>query len=81
MIGQRYSSNGALVGIQFLVATGGIVIDDIDAELLADGRVAVSFTSADSEIRMEIIDTRDAANDPGVYAPEDGRSARSKTTR
>ena len=67
--GARFNSAGASVGSEFTVAAGGGAIDEIDAVLLEDGRVAVTFERANGEIGMEILDTRDAPNDPGVYTP------------
>jgi Ca2+-binding RTX toxin-like protein len=69
--GMRYDSAGVPVSGEFSISTGGSGIDEIDAELLADGRVAVTFERGNSEIGMEIIDTRDAANATGVYTPEE----------
>jgi len=67
--GRRFDANGVSVGNEFTVATGSIAIDEIDAVLLGDGRVAISFERANGEIGMEIIDTRDNVNNPGVYTP------------
>ena len=66
--GQRFDAAGGIVGSEFTVSTGGGGIDEIDAVLLGDGRVAISFERGNGEIGMEIIDTRDAANLP-EYAP------------
>lgn len=51
----------------------GHLAQSIEAELLADGRVAVGFGDAAFEIGITIIDTRDVANSPGVCAPDDGQ--------
>ncbi len=67
--GQRFDAAGGIVGNEFTVSTGGTGIDEIDAVLLGDGRVAISFERANGEIGMEIIDTRDTPNDPAVYTP------------
>jgi len=67
---QRFSSTGVVVGDEFVVSTGG-GIAGIDATLLDDGRVAITFVTDGGEIGMEILDTRDVANNPGVYAPAD----------
>ena len=70
LLGQRYDAAGAKVGSQFFVSSNSGA-HDADAVLLADGRVAVSFTGSDGEIHSEIFDTRDAANATGVYGPQD----------
>ena len=68
--GRRFDAAGGIVGNEFTVATGGTGIDEIDAVLLGDGRVAISFERAIGEIGMEILDTRDAPNSPAVYSPD-----------
>ena len=70
LLGQRYDAAGAKVGSQFFVSSNSGA-HDADAKLLADGRVAVSFTGSDGEIHSEIFDTRDEANATGVYGPPD----------
>lgn len=70
LCGLRYTASGAPIGAIVTIATGAAIAQP-DAVLLADGRVAVSFHDASGEIRMEILDTRDAANATGVYSPQD----------
>ncbi len=67
--GRRLSEAGIQIGDEFTIAEGDT--GRPDAERLDDGRVAVTFTGADGEIRMEILDIRDEANVTGVYTPED----------
>jgi Ca2+-binding RTX toxin-like protein len=67
--GKRYDAAGTVLTGEFALATGGASISQIDAALLDDGRVAVSFTNADGEVGLEIVDVRDTVNAPGVYAP------------
>ena len=67
---QRYSSTGAMVGGDFVIASGAAITAP-DAELMDDGRVAVTFTRQNGEIGMEILDIRDNANLSGVYTPDD----------
>jgi Ca2+-binding RTX toxin-like protein len=64
--GQRYSATGSEVGSVFTFDSSNA--NHVDAELLADGRVALTWN--DGEIHAAIIDTRDAPNSPGVYAPD-----------
>jgi len=63
--GQRYNAAGTAVGTTFTVSAG---VNQIDATLLDDGRVAVTWT-LNNEIRMKIVDTRDAPT-TGDYNPD-----------
>ena len=65
--GQRFDSAGDKVGANLLIASGAAT--EADAQLLGDGRIAITFTRANGEVGMKIIDTRDAPNDRGVYTP------------
>ncbi|MEM7671071.1 MAG: calcium-binding protein, partial [Pseudomonadota bacterium] len=71
--GQRFDSSGNTVGNQFQLTDTPDAIQ-IEATLLGDGRVAVSFvaspTAFASNIRQVILDTRDNANTTPVYSPD-----------
>jgi hypothetical protein len=56
--GQRFDANGNIVGTTFVIDTNSG--NEIEAVLLADGRVALTWE--DGEIQMRIIDTRDVVN-------------------
>ena len=59
---QRYAADGAAVGAVATVSTfGGGNIDDIDATLLEDGRLAFAWEDG-TNVRMAIYDPRDATN-------------------
>jgi Ca2+-binding RTX toxin-like protein len=61
--GQRYDANGNTVGTTFVIDSNNG--NEIEAVLLADGRVALTWE--DGEIQMRIIDTRDFVNPEAVY--------------
>ena len=65
--GQRYDAAGVPIGDEFAFdpSIGG---GQLDAVLLDDGRVALVWNNG--EIRMQILDVRDAPNSPAVYAPD-----------
>jgi len=65
--GQRYDSTGSTVGSSFALDTGSSGIQSVEATLLGDGRVAVTWLNG--EIQTEIIDTRDNAS-TGNYTPD-----------
>ena len=65
---QHFSAAGAALGSVFTVSAGDA--HGISGVGLADGRFAVSWAKVGGEIQMEILDTRDAANDPAVYTPD-----------
>jgi len=67
--GLRYNSAGDPLGDEFSFAATDRTFDEIDAVLLGDGRVAVTFQQANGEISMVILDTRDAPNATAVYSP------------
>ncbi len=64
---RRYDSAGNQVGSSFVVAVGAGITEP-SGTLLEDGRVAITFERDNGEIGLEILDTRDAPNDPGVYS-------------
>ena len=73
-----YDNDDTNVGVAAHISAAGLVLGEFSftgsvAELditdLADGRVAVSYTN-NGDIQMEILDTRDAPNNPGVYLPD-----------
>ena len=66
IMAQHVAADGVLLGDAIIVADGGAASNP-DAQLLGDGRIAVTFTRGDGEIGMAIIDTRDTVNDPAVY--------------
>ena len=61
----HFSAAGVNLG-DFIFATAGT---DIAVTSLADGRFAATYLSEGGEIQIEILDTRDAPNAVGVYAP------------
>jgi Ca2+-binding RTX toxin-like protein len=63
--GDRYDSSGDAVS-SIVIATGA-ASGDVDAELLSDGRVAVTFVTGAGEIGMKILDVRDAPNAAPAY--------------
>ena len=65
---QHFSAAGAALGAIFNVSANNA--DSISGIGLADGRFALVWDVSGSEISMEILDTRDAPNNPGVYAPD-----------
>jgi Ca2+-binding RTX toxin-like protein len=74
-----YDDDAADVGVVAHIAAGGVQLGEFQfagsvSELaitaLADGRFAVVYNTVFGEIQMEILDTRDAVNDPGVYTPD-----------
>ncbi len=67
--GKRYDATGAAVTGEFTVLEGGSNLEGPDAELLADGRIAISFGSVADEIGLVIIDPRDVPNDVPAYDP------------
>lgn len=69
--GRRYSATGTALTAAFTVASGSGSISQPAAELLADGRVALTFVGATGEISMTILDTRDAASAGEVLGNND----------
>ncbi len=65
---QHFSAAGAALGGDFTVSANNA--ESISAVGLADGRFAVSWANSGGEIQMEILDTRDVVNNPGVYTPD-----------
>ncbi|KAB2945425.1 MAG: calcium-binding protein, partial [Rhizobiaceae bacterium] len=62
----HFSAAGAFLGSASFSGVGSAPsITD-----LGDGRFAVAWWSASTEVQMEILDTRDFVNDPGVYSPD-----------
>ena len=64
----HYSATGAALGSIFTVSANNA--DNISGIGLGDGRFALVWDVSGSEISMEILDTRDNPNDPGVYTPD-----------
>lgn len=65
---ERFSATGAFLGNFVITAEAATTPSAVS---LADGRFAVVWQSlVNNEIQMEILDTRDAVNSPGVYTPD-----------
>ena len=64
---QHVSAAGLPLGDEMTVAAGSGTGGFPDAQLLGDGRIAVTFVNAAGEVGLAIIDTRDVVNDPPVY--------------
>ena len=65
---QHFSAAGTALGSVFTVSADNA--QSISGVGLADGRFAIVWDVSGGEISMEILDTRDVPNDPGVYAPD-----------
>jgi Ca2+-binding RTX toxin-like protein len=65
---QHFGAAGTILGSVFTVAADNA--NNIAGVGLGDGRVALVWDSSGIENYMEILDTRDAPNEPGVYAPD-----------
>ena len=64
---EHFSAGGSSLGTFNFSGVSGT---QLSATSLADGRFAVAWQSANGEIAMEILDTRNAPNDPGIYSPD-----------
>jgi Ca2+-binding RTX toxin-like protein len=69
LIVTRFNATGSAIGTELVIETGGAA-SQMDAVLLDDGRVAVSYITGDGEIGMQILDVRDLVNAPGTYTPD-----------
>lgn len=65
---QHFSATGVALGSVFTVSTDNA--DNISGTTLGDGRVALVWDVSGGEVSMEILDTRDNVNNPGVYTPD-----------
>lgn len=63
MNAQRYNATGIKVGSEYSIT--GLDVTEIEATILADGCVSITYTYG-SNIYMEIIDVRDTASTTGV---------------
>ncbi|MFD0915546.1 beta strand repeat-containing protein [Pseudahrensia aquimaris] len=64
--GQRFNADTSFDGGEFGVVSGANFLKELDATVLEDGRVAISWTrelsASDDDIRFAIFDPRDVAN-------------------
>jgi Ca2+-binding RTX toxin-like protein len=65
---QHYSATGGTLGSAFTVTADNA--NNLSGVGLGDGRFALVWDVSGGEIDMEILDTRDNPNNPGVYTPD-----------
>jgi len=66
MVSHHFSETGASLGPLSFAGLG----TNPASTALGDGRYAVAWENGASEISLEILDTRDGMNNPGVYVPD-----------
>ncbi len=66
---EHFSATGAVLGVPFIVSA--VNADSVSGVGLDDGRFALVWDVSGGEIQMEILDTRNAVNNPGVYTGDE----------